>query len=72
MFLVIFFQLMFHLLFTKMNVTIQIKDHEILIIITKKIDIAFFFCYEQKKAFKEWPLKSCVHEIIFEMLTVVL
>lgn len=36
---------MFHLLFTKMNVTIQIKDHEILIIITKKIDIAFF-CYE--------------------------
>lgn len=29
-----------------MNVTIQIKDHEILIIITKKIDIAFFFCYE--------------------------
>lgn len=46
MFLVIFFQLMFHLLFTKMNVTIQIKDHEILIIITKEIDIAFFFCYE--------------------------
>lgn len=59
MFLVIFFQLMFHLLFTKMNVTIQIKYHEILIIITKKIDIAFFSAMNRRKHSRN-DLLSCV------------
>jgi len=70
MLLVIFFQLIFHLLFTKINVAIQIKDCKTLIFITMKISIIYLSTTNRRGRLQGMTsLTMQMREIVFDVLS---